>query len=197
MTELEKRVGLESAISYATYVKENGDSIIYEKGYELLIGKDKGRLALLLCRLASLAVVCLLSVSVWNYDMSTGMEKLIQVSKTGNKRLVRHKYANVLLGCFVVFLLTFLPWIYNVYSVFGLHEIHAQARSMEMFSHVPAPISVLLLYGIYYLGHFLYLCLTGCLGKCYTKRVGNYMGAVMLLFVTSMIPVVMLYILVK
>jgi hypothetical protein len=197
MTELEKRAGLESAISYAAYVKENGDFIIYEKGYELLIGKDKGRLALLLCRLASLAVVCLLSVTIWNYDKSTGMEKLIQISKTGNRRLNRQKYANVLLGCFLIFLMTYLPWIYNVNSVFGLQGIHAQARSMEMFSHIPAQISVLFLYGIYYLGHFLYLCLTGCLGKCYIKRVGNYMGAVLLLFVTSMIPAVILYMFVK
>jgi hypothetical protein len=197
MTELEKRAGLESAISYAAYVKENGDFIIYEKGYELLIGKDKGRLALLLCRLASLAVVCLLSVTIWNYDKSTGMEKLIQISKTGNRRLNRQKYANVLLGCFLIFLMTYLPWIYNVNSVLGLQGIHAQARSMEMFSNVPAPISVLFLYGIYYLGHFLYLCLIGCLGKCYIKRVGNYMGAVLLLFVTSMIPAVILYMFVK
>jgi hypothetical protein len=93
--------------------------------------------------------------------------------------------------------MTYLPWIYNVNSVFGLQGILAQARSMEMFSNVPAQISVLFLYGIYYLGHFLYLCLIGCLGKCYIKRVGNYMGAVLLLFVTSMIPAVILYMFVK
>lgn len=192
-TELERRGGLELAIQHVEYVRENGDTVLYEKGFQQLLGQNEGRLAMLLCRAGSLGMMCLFSVTIWHYDKRTGMEKLIHISRTGSKRLHLHQYGNVLWGGCLIFAATYIPWIYNVHSAYSIGFPGAAARSLEMFAAVPDRINLRLLYGIFYGGHLLYLSAAGCLAKWVCGKINHFMGAALALFTVFMLPVFCLY----
>lgn len=191
--ELERRSGLEPAIQHVEYVREKGDTVLYEKGFQQLLGQNEGRLALLLCRLGSLGLMCLFSVTIWHYDKRTGMERLIRISRTGSKRLQLHQYGNVLWGGCLIFAATYLPWIYNVHSAYSIDFPDAAARSLEMFAFLPEWISIRLLYAAFYGGHLLYLFAAGCLSKWVCGKINHYMGAALALFTAFMLPVILVY----
>lgn len=192
-TELERRGGLELAIQHVEYVRENGDTVLYEKGFQQLLGQNEGRLALLLCRAGSLGMMCLFSVTIWQYDKRTGMERLICISRTGSKKLHLYQYGNVLWGSCLIFASTYIPWIYNVHSAYSIGFPTAAARSLEMFAAVPGWINLRLLYLGFYGGHLLYLSVVGCLAKWVCGKINHYMGAALVLFTVFMLPVLCLY----
>lgn len=194
-TELERRSGLELAIQHVEYVRENGDTVLYEKGFQQLLGLNEGRLALFLCRLGSLAMICLFSVTIWHYDKRTGMDRLIRISRTGSGRLQLYQYRNILWGGCLIFAATYIPWMYNVHSAYSMGSPGAAARSLEMFAFMPGWVSLGLLYVAFYGGHLLYLFAAGCLAKWVCGKINHYMGAALSLFTAFMLPVILFYVL--
>ncbi|MCM1056522.1 MAG: hypothetical protein NC517_02810 [Firmicutes bacterium] len=190
-TELERQGGLEAAVRYVEYVRDHGDTILYEAGFRQLLGQGDGRLALLLCRLASLALMCLFSVTIWHYDRRTGMEKLIRISRTGSKGLERYQYGNVLWAGCLIFAITYLPWIYNVSSAYSVGFPAAAAKSLEMFAFLPGWISIGLLYGVFYGAHLLYLLVAGWTAKWVCRKINHSVGASLALFAAFMLPILL------
>ncbi len=190
--ELKKEIGLQKVAAYGEYIKEKGSgSFVYEQGYERLFGK-RDTLQLFLYRCISLAVAVFLSVLIYGIEHHTGMEKLIQISNMGRRRIGRYKLCNTLYVCIAVFCIVYIPWFYNVFSVYGSAGLAAPAFSlwkMPQFQNISSDITIGMLLAAYYGAHFLYLYAAGLLAGCVAKKVGSPLLASLAAFGITAIPV--------
>lgn len=193
--ELKKETGLREATAYGEYIKEKGSgSFLYEQGYERLFGK-RDTLQLFLYRCISLAAVVFLSVLVYGIEHRTGMEKLIQISSMGRHRIGRYKLCNTLYASIFVFCIVYIPWFYNVFSVYGTEGLAAPAFSlwrMPQFQNISPNVTVGMLLIAYYGAHLLYLYTAGLLAGCVAKKVGSPLLASLAAFGMTAVPVLIL-----
>lgn len=190
--ELKKEAGLLAVMAYGEYIKEKGSgSFVYEQGYERLFGK-RDTLQLFLYRCISLAAVVFLSVLIYGIEHRTGMEKLIKISSMGRHRIGRYKLCNTLSACIAVFCIVYIPWFYNVFSVYGMEGLTAPAFSlwrMPQLQDFSPNVTIGLLLAVYYGAHFLYLYAAGLLAGCVAKKVGSPLLASLAAFGMTAIPV--------
>lgn len=190
--ELKKEMGLREATAYGEYIKEKeGGSFVYEQGYERLFGK-RDTMQLFLYRCGSLAAVVFLSVLVYGIEHRTGMEKLIKISSMGTHRIGCHKLCNTLYVCIAVFCIVYIPWFYNVFSVYGMEGLTAPAFSlwrMPKVQNFSPNITIGLLLAAYYGASFLYLYAAGLLAGCVAKKVRSPLIASLAVFGVAAIPV--------
>lgn len=191
--ELDKGDGLLAVIQYGDYLEEvGGEEFIYEQGYEMLFGRGEGSFALLLCRTLSLASMVILAVFIWNIEDTSKMKYLIRISYIGEKKINRRKYLNVMLAGTIVFAIIYIPWIYNVFSVFGHGGVFASANSLKMFHQIPSYVMVVMMLLLFYLAHLLYLWLVGCCVRFLYRKINNIMATSVVAFGIGMIPVMLL-----
>lgn len=70
-----------------------------------------------------------------------------------NKKTDRYKYGNVMLSGMIVAVITYIPWVYNVFSVFGCAGLSSPANSLQMFFRVPVwiPLSAVIIAFLYFI----------------------------------------------
>jgi hypothetical protein len=190
--ELEKSTALNEVINYGCYLRDNGGDFVYGKGYGMLLGKDEGKVLLFIHILGGLALMSFVTVVMLQYDKSIGMDKLINISANKHKS-VKSKNLNILVIGFTVWLITFVPWIYNVLSVFGVKSIAAPASSITYLSECPHIISIGGIIGIVYGAFCVYLCINGYIAKLICRYIDDTITAAVLTFIIGMIPVIALY----
>mgnify|MGYP001153396096 FL=1 len=120
------------------------------------------------------------------------MEKLIKISSMGRHRIGRYKLCNTLYVCIAVFCIVYIPWFYNVFSVYGSAGLAAPAFSlwkMPQFQNISSDITIGMLVAAYYGAHFLYLYAAGLLAGCVAKKVGSPLLASLAAFGITAIPV--------
>lgn len=192
--QLEKEPGLKKAVAYGKYLNKNGGDFIYEQGYHILFGKGDGKFALFLCRCASLMLMALLSVLIWYIEQTGRMNCLIRISTCGTKKTDCYKYGNVMLSGMIVAVITYIPWVYNVFSVFGCAGLSSPANSLQMFFRVPVwvPLSAVII--AFFVLHMLYLWAIGFITKVLSRVIKNGLVAAVLLFGFGILPILLLWV---
>jgi len=192
--QLEKEPGLKKVVAYGKYLNKNGGDFIYEQGYHILFGKGDGKFALFLCRCASLMLMALLSVLIWYIEQTGRMNCLIRISTCGTKKTDCYKYGNVMLSGMIVAVITYIPWVYNVFSVFGCAGLSSPANSLQMFFRVPVwiPLSAVII--AFFVLHMLYLWAIGFITKVLSRVIKNGLVAAVLLFGFGILPILLLWV---
>lgn len=189
--QLKRESGLQKAIQYGEYLREKGEgTFIYEQGYERFFGKLQP-MNLFLYRCLSLAIMVFLTVQMYGVERRTGMNRLIRISAVGERKIRRYKAANTLLVGILVFVIVFVPWFYNVFSVYGTNGINAPAYclwKLGIAPDAPAFVTVGVMLVVYYGAHLLYLWLIGFVSGYVAERVKNQMVASLAAFGLGMLP---------
>lgn len=190
--ELKKETGLLQAIAYGEYIKEkDAGSLLYEQGYERLLGK-RDTLLLFLYQFISLAAVVFLSVLIYGIEHRTGMEKLIQISSMGRRRIGRYKFCNVIYVSIAVFCIVYLPWFYNIFSVYGSIGLAAPAFSlwkMPSCRELPGGVTVGMLLAAYYGAKLFYLSVAGLFAGHMAGKLKSPLLASLAAFGITAVPV--------
>lgn len=193
--QLKKEAGLRKVVQYGEFLREKGKgTFIYEQGYERLFGQREP-MQLFLYRCVSVAVTVFLSTLLYGMDSRTGMNQLIQISAVGQRKVRMHKRWNNLLIGMVVFSVVFLPWFYNVFSVYGTNGVEAPAYclvTLGLGRKTPAGVTVGVLLAGYYGVQLLYLWVTGFVSGMVAKKIQNPLVASLASFGTSFLPLLLL-----
>lgn len=187
----ERLTGLEMAIRNAEYVQENGFShFVYEKGYLTLFGEYEGGWELLKLRVISLLIMAGLAASVWGIETWSGMAQVLRISAEGERSLRRLKRHHIALLSLVIFVITYVPWVWNVTQAYDCSQWLAPIGSIMRYQGMQfgkAPIAAAA--GLFGLLHLLYLYLFGTLVRIVRKKMDNYILTVFVSFVIFAIPV--------
>ena len=138
--------------------------------------------------------MALLSVLIWYIEQTGRMNCLIRISTCGTKKTDRYKYGNVMLSGIIVAAITYIPWVYNVFSVFGCAGLSSPANSLQMFSKVPVwvPLSAVII--AFFVLHMLYLWAIGFITKVLSRVIKNGLVAAVLLFGFGILPILLLWV---
>jgi len=189
--QLKRENGLQKVIQYGEYLEEKADStFLYEQGYERLFGKREP-MNLFLYRALSLAVVVFLSVQLYGVERYTGMNRLIRISAIGEKKVRGYKWINTLLIGSVTFSVVFVPWFYNVFSVYGTYGLTAPVYCLWQLGialGAPVYITVWMALAVYYGAYLLYLCFVGFVSGFVAVRIKNPLIASLAAFGTGVLP---------
>lgn len=133
---------------------ENG-VIFYERGYELLTGKNiKTELQnAILC----IFLVILMVTAIWSVDCSTGMERLIATT-VSSKKVECIKGVSALLIGGMTYLATHIPWNYNILHTYGADYLGVSANNLQHLSFMLDGISILGYAVCMHMIKFLVLC---------------------------------------
>ena len=192
--KLKRENGLEKVIRYGEYLREKGKgTFIYEQGYERLFGRREP-ITLFLYHCISLAVMVFLSVLLYGVEERTGMKQLIHISYTGEQRIRRKKWGNTFLMGLMVFALVYVPWFYNVFSVYGINGVSAPAYclvELGIGQSAPAGITVGILLVAYYGIQLLYLWAIGLVSGIVAEKIRNPLVAFLAVFGIGMLPMLL------
>ena len=192
--QLKRQSGLAKVIQYGEFLEQQGGgSFIYEQGYERLLGKREP-VTLFLYRCISLAVMVFLSVLLYGIEQRTGMKQLIRVSFAGEKKLRRRKWGNTLVMGAVIFAVIYIPWFFNVFSVYGINGISAPAYclwQMGVGEQLPAVVTVWQLLAIYYGLHLIYLWVVGLMTGVMAEKIKHPLVASLAAFGLGVLPVLL------
>jgi len=192
--QLRQKQGLEQVIRYGEFLEEQGGgSFVYEQGYERLLGKREP-VALFLYRCISLAVMTFLSVLLYGIEERTGMKQLIRVSFMGEKKLRLRKWGNTMFLGSIIFAIVYLPWFFNVFSVYGTNGLSVPAYclwQMGSFWKMPQTVTVWIVQVAYYGLHLLYLWIAGLVTGVLAERIKHPLVATLAAFGAGILPIVL------
>lgn len=190
--QLKRKQGLEKAIRYGEFLEEQGNgTFIYEQGYERLFGKREPT-TLFLYRCVSLAVMTFLSVLLYGIERRTGMQQLIRISFKGEKSVRIRKHINTLLMGTLIFVIVYIPWFVNVFSVYGTNGVSAPAYCLwqtGIGANVPGAVTVEMLLAAYYGAHLLYLWVVGLVTGVLAKKIKHPIVATLAAFGLGILPI--------
>jgi hypothetical protein len=93
----------------------------------------------------------------------------------------------------LVFAITYLPWIYNIYSVYGFFGLDAQANSLQMFQNIPEQLSLFVVILIFFILHLVYLWYIGVIVKLLNTLLYNKMVIAVCSFCIGSIPILLFF----
>lgn len=192
--QLKRENGLEKTIQYGEFLQEKGGgTFIYEQGYERLFGQREP-ITLFLYRCISVAMVAFLSTLLYGVEGRTGMKQLIRISAAGEQRIRRYKWCNTILIGILVFTIVFIPWFYNVFSVYGTNGVDAPAYclvELGIGKELPVDISVGLMLTAYYGVQLVYLWVVGFASGIVSEKIKNPLVASLTAFGMGLLPLLL------
>lgn len=120
---------------HAEYLKttENGE-FIYDSGYKLLTGDVSAENKDLTLGLTAMGMVICCLVYIYSIEYQTGANVLLKTSSKGRGKIFLYKFFIGLIIVSVIYILTYVPYFYNVFSAYGTRGINAPAYSIEALS---------------------------------------------------------------
>lgn len=192
--QIKRKSGLEKVIQYGGFLeRQGGGSFIYEQGYERLLGKREP-VTLFLYRCISLAAMTFLSVLLYGIEQRTDMTKLIRVSFAGKNRVRRRKQGNILLLGLLIFTIVYVPWFYNVFSVYGTNGISAPAYCLVQLgfaANLPENFTVGGVLVAYYGVHLGYLWVIGLISGVLAEKIKHPLAAALAAFGLGILPILL------
>lgn len=120
------------------YLIENPTGhFLYDSGYKILLGIDEQHIdfwfvnALMAC---IMIIICL--GNVFAQEHNSGVIVLLRTVKKGGKTTITVKMIVAFITSTIIFLLTYLPTIYNVLNSFGCRGIFSPLSSITELSHM-------------------------------------------------------------
>ena len=128
--------------NHASYLKEQGGAFVYDSGYKLLTGDDRGkRDGSILWIMASLMMAACMAFLIAP-DYQTGTDRLIRATENGRSRLF---FKRELIGTgalAVLFAICYVPFILSTLKAYGSMGISYPACSMEHLSWCPEWVTI-------------------------------------------------------
>lgn len=129
---LAPQTAFERVKEHADYLSntENGE-FVYDSGYQLLTGGDcAGNKDITMALTAMAMIICCLTY-VYSIEYQTGASVLLKTSKRGRFCVFVYKVWIGAIIVTIIYILTYVPYYYNVLNTYGLRGINAPAYSME------------------------------------------------------------------
>lgn len=189
---LQQEPGLLLAIAYGEYLQAHpGTGYVYEPGYLVLLGEGQGRFYLLVYRLMALFLTVFLCGFLFHPEHQTGMERLIRISRTGERRTDAAKQLNVLLIGLTAAVICYIPWMYAVCSKFSLRQFSMPACSIECFERLPVWLSIGGMTAAFFAAQLVYLWVVGMVMLPVSKKVRRLPALLLLMLCAGGIPIIL------
>lgn len=141
----------QDVLAHAEYLRTTqGGEFLYDSGYRLLTGEGAGGRKDLTLGLTAALFVLICAAGIYSIEYQTGADRLLKASYKGRRYTFGRKFFVGLLIVTTVYIITYVPYYYNVLSVYGTDGINAPACSMETLSGIAISIKG-------------YLCIVGAL----------------------------------
>lgn len=123
------------------YIKTLDDGyIIYDKGYNILTGKDMGTEAKLAMETVIIIIVSVFSI--WTIEYSSGMNVIQNVSLVGKKKICRIKMIISIGIAIIIFFAVHTSWYYSIISSYGSEFLDIPANNLRHLCYVAGSISI-------------------------------------------------------
>ena len=133
---------LDRVESHAYYLKEKGGAFVYDSGYKLLIGDDRGkRESSILWIMASLMMAACMSFLIAP-DYQTGVDRLIRSTENGRIKLFLKRELIGTSALIVLFVICYMPFTLSVLNAYGNMGMSFPACSIESLSWCPAWLTI-------------------------------------------------------
>lgn len=143
--QLEPQQALENVKEHTEYLKTTkSGEYLYDSGYKLLTGDESAENKDI--HLALLAFIMLITclTNIYSVEYQSGASVLLQSSYKGRKDTFVSKFIISIIIITIIYLMTYLPYFYNVLNTYGRRGILAPANSMQHLSNIPSGISIVL-----------------------------------------------------
>lgn len=132
--DIKKKPAAKKMLQYISYLeKRPATKMVYEKGYQMLFGKNIPGGYLYLCNVIAVFVMVMLTIPLWGMEEWNGMEIVLYTTKAGRRKLQRKKKLIVVLDAFIIFFILYGSWCFNVSHTYVLENIDASIQSIPMF----------------------------------------------------------------
>lgn len=160
--DIKKKPAVKKMLQYISYLeKRPAAKMVYEKGFQMLFGKNIPGGYLYLCNVIAVFVMVMLTIPLWGMEEWNEMEMVLYATKTGYRKLQRKKKLIVVLDACIVFFILYGSWCFNVSHTYVLENIDASIQSIQCFSMLPSWVSIRMFGIFYYALHFFYLVIVG------------------------------------
>ena len=132
---LAPQTAFEQVKAHADYLKTtDSGEFVYDSGYKLLTGDESaGNKDTTLALTALSMLICTLTY-VYCIEYQTGAAVLLHTSPRGRKAVFLRKLVIGMLVLTAVYVLTYVPYFYNVLNAYGTRQLSAPACSLEHLS---------------------------------------------------------------
>ena len=187
--DIRKKPAVKKMLQYISYLEKRPEAqMVYEKGYQMLFGKNIPGGYLYLCNAIAVFVMVMLAIPLWGMEEWNGMQMVLYTTKTGYRKLQRKKKLVVVLDACVVFCILYGSWCFNVSHTYVLENIDASIQSIRCFSMFPSWISIRMFGIFYYALHFFYLVIVGIGTKWIQKYLHSFVLAGAISYLVFWIP---------
>lgn len=135
------------------YIKENPKaSFVYDTGYNKLfrVNKDTNENDIYLI---IITIIVLTNLFIMEYR--TGFIQILNATKNGRKKTARNKVITSILACTVIYIISIIPEILGTLKMYGLARLSASIISLEVFHSLPANISILFYFIMFYIVRYI------------------------------------------
>lgn len=142
--ELASQVAFEKVKYHTEYLKstDNGE-YLYDSGYKLLTGDASAMNKDIHLALVAFIITIACIAYIYSVEYQSGGYVLQQTSYKGRKSTFACKLMIAMIIISIIYVTSYLPYLYNVLSTYGKGGILAPANSMEHLSKIPGGISIL------------------------------------------------------
>lgn len=132
---LAPKAAVDRLANHTSYLKQKSNSeYLDDRGFVILTGGDQSNLTPIYLALIMTAFIIAFMNEMFGIEYRTQMNNLIQATVFGRKRYLYYKLIIALMLIIVLYIVTYMPYFYQIISAYGSAGIDAPAYSME---HLP------------------------------------------------------------
>lgn len=187
--DIKKKPAVKKVLQYISYLEKRSDTkMVYEKGYQMLFGKNIPGGYLYLCNAFAVFMMVMLTIPLWGMEEWSGMHVVLGTTKIGDTKIRRKKMLVVFLDACIVFCILYGSWCFNVSHTYVLSGRNASIQSIRCFSSLPSQITINMFCIFYYGMHFVYLVIVGIGTKWIQKYFHSFVLSGVISYLFFMIP---------
>ncbi len=179
---------VENYVAYISHKK--GAHIVYQKGWQVLIGKRIPGSYLRLCSILAVLIMVLMSARLWGEDEWQQTEVLCRATYAGMRQIGRGKMFWILLYAVFDSVIVYVPWIYQCGQTYSLKDWSASAESLTSLSGISfMNLGSVVLFS--YLLRMIYLIVVGYVTKLVQNKLSSQSLTIYTALILCLIPVVL------
>ncbi len=187
---LTPQTAFEQVKAHAEYLRStNGGEFVYDSGYKLLTGDESAGNKDTTLALTALAMLICTLTYVYCVEYQTGAAVLLHSTPRGRKAVFLRKLVIGTLVLTAVYVLTYVPYFYNVLNAYGTRQLSAPACSLEHLSGLNLSILeyLILISVLRYLGMIIAMLLIYFV----SRKAKSYISAILIETVVLIVPLVL------